>query len=168
MSRGRRRDEKTANHKKVTLMRREKRTNTSIVYVLTQKKRHKINILRTLKLADCIDMMQSYMITYTEIKNIWKGPASKVHCVLRNNNFLTYKQLCIKHIELCSFTRNLLRYIVNHFCLWVFILSVIMLFDLFKISGIQKRMHFCNKYMFYSCNWVAIFVSGVMMVDYWL
>ena len=50
-------------------MRREKRTNTTIVYVSTQKKKHKINILRTLKLADCIDMMQTYMITYTEIKN---------------------------------------------------------------------------------------------------
>ena len=55
MSRGRRRDKKTANNKIVTLMRREKQTNTS-VYVSTQKQRHKLNILGTLKLADCMDI----------------------------------------------------------------------------------------------------------------
>ena len=42
----------TANNKIVTLMLREKQTNTSVVYVSTQKQRHKLNILRTLKLAD--------------------------------------------------------------------------------------------------------------------
>ena len=37
-------------------MRREKQTNTSVVYVSTQKQRHKLNILRTLKLAHCMDI----------------------------------------------------------------------------------------------------------------
>ena len=36
---------------------------------INAKKRQKINILRTLKFADCIDMIQAYMITYTDIKN---------------------------------------------------------------------------------------------------
>ena len=54
-SRGRRRYKKTANNKIVALMKREKQTNTSVVYV-TLKQRHKLNILRTLKLADCMDI----------------------------------------------------------------------------------------------------------------
>ena len=53
-SRGRKRDKKTFNHKIVTLMRREKQTNTSIVYVSTQKKGvgkkylHKSNLDQTI------------------------------------------------------------------------------------------------------------------------
>ena len=45
-------------------MRREKQTNMSIVYVSTQKKRHKLNILTTLKLADCIDIKYNNTILY--------------------------------------------------------------------------------------------------------
>ena len=55
-SRGRRRYKKTANNKIVALMRREKQTNTSVVYVSTLEQRHKLYILRTLKLADCMDI----------------------------------------------------------------------------------------------------------------
>ena len=53
-------------------MRREKQTNTSVVYVSTQKQRNKLNILRTLKLADCMDIKynnSSYIATFTLAKN---------------------------------------------------------------------------------------------------
>ena len=66
-SRGRRRDKKTANNKIVTLMRREKQTNTSEVYVSTQKQRPKLNILRTLKLADCMDIKYNNTILYNNL-----------------------------------------------------------------------------------------------------
>ena len=80
-----------ANNKIVTLMRREKQTNTSVVYVSTQKQRHKINILGTLKLADCMDIKYNNTILYNKLhpgqKKGQRGPASKVHRVLRNSNF---------------------------------------------------------------------------------
>ena len=88
---GRWRDKKTANNKIVTLMRREKQTNTSVVYVSTQKQRHKLNILGTLKLADCMDIKYNNTILYNNLqfdrKYGQRGLASKVHRVLRNNNF---------------------------------------------------------------------------------
>ena len=43
---------------------REKQTNTSVVYVSTQKQRHKLNILGTLKLADCMDIKYNNTILY--------------------------------------------------------------------------------------------------------
>ena len=66
-SRGRRRGKKTANNKIVTLMRWEKQTNTSVVYVSTQKQRHKLNILRTLKLEDCVDIIYNNTILFNTL-----------------------------------------------------------------------------------------------------
>ena len=54
-------------NKIVTLMRREKQTNTSLVYVSTQKQRHKLNILRTLKLAACMNIKYSNTILYNNL-----------------------------------------------------------------------------------------------------
>ena len=48
-------------------MRREKQTNVSEVYVSTQKQRHKLNILRTLKLADCMDKKYNNTILYNNL-----------------------------------------------------------------------------------------------------
>ena len=45
-------------------MRREKQTTTSVVFVSTQKQRHKLNILRTVKLADCMDIKYNNTILY--------------------------------------------------------------------------------------------------------
>ena len=65
--RRRQRDKKTANNKIVTLMGRGKQTNTSVVYVSTQKERHKLNILTKLKLADCMDIKYNNTILYNNL-----------------------------------------------------------------------------------------------------
>ena len=64
---GKTRDKKTVNNKIVTLMRRDKQTNTSVVYVSTQKQRYKLNIVRTLKLADCMDIKSNNTIIYNNL-----------------------------------------------------------------------------------------------------
>ena len=56
-----------ANNKIVTLMRREKRTNTSVVNVSTQKQRHKLYILGTFKLVDCMDIKYNNTILYNNL-----------------------------------------------------------------------------------------------------
>ena len=48
-------------------MRRTKQTNTIVVYVSTQQQRHKLNILRTLKLADCMDIKYNNTILYNNL-----------------------------------------------------------------------------------------------------
>ena len=48
-------------------MRREKQTNTSVVYVSTLKQGHKLNILRTLKLADCMDIKYNNTILHKNL-----------------------------------------------------------------------------------------------------
>ena len=59
-------------------MRREKQTNTSVVYVSTQKQRHKLNILRALKLADCkiqdSDTGKSGTVEHTTSRSQEAGP----------------------------------------------------------------------------------------------
>ena len=46
-------------------MRREKQTDTSVVYMYQRKKqRHTLKILRTLKLADCMDIKYNDTILY--------------------------------------------------------------------------------------------------------
>ena len=69
-SRGRRTDKKTVNNKIVTLMRREKQTNTSVVYVSTQKQRHKIKYIKNVKISGLrvYKIIRSYIITFTLAK----------------------------------------------------------------------------------------------------
>ena len=109
----------TANNKihVVTLMRREKQTNTSVVYISTQKQRYKLNILRTLKLADCMDIIiRSYIITFTLTKDrAKKGQRPKCTVYYETAIFEHKLQFGIKHIELYAFTRKHLRYTENPF-----------------------------------------------------
>ena len=49
-------------------MRREKQINTSVVYVSKQKQGHKLNILGTLKLADCMDIKYNNTIFYNNLQ----------------------------------------------------------------------------------------------------
>ena len=74
-------------------MRREKQTKTSIVYESTQKNKHKLNILGTLKLEDCMDIniiVRSYIRIFTLTKKNQKGQRPKCNVYYETEIFKQY------------------------------------------------------------------------------
>ena len=93
-------------------MRREKQANTSVVYVSTQKQRHKLNILRTLKLADCMDIKYNNTILYNNLhfdQNIGPKRASvkSAPCITKHQFFNIYSSLVLNILSCMHLQENI-------------------------------------------------------------
>ena len=93
-------------------MLREKQTDTSVVYVSTQKQRHKLNILRTLQLADCMDIKYNNTILYNNLhlgQNIGPKRASvqSAPCITKQQFLNIYSSLVLNILSCMHLQENI-------------------------------------------------------------